>query len=309
MAGRGAVRPRLADPEPVRSAAHDAHRARGRARGDGERRRGAADRRFRRLCRPARPLRVPLRLHDEAAVPEGARGAEAGDLFRGRGRARAARDAGHPRGADRQAGADRPAGDHRGARQALRADDDAGRRFRGHRSAPRSALSRLCRGLSQGRGAQGRDARRRAHRGARLAVGDRRAGAASRRRRRADLRAGGALRIAAQAHPRHRRPRAGRQGLRRAVAGDRLERRLFPRRHARALRPQRRGDRRHGDRLRPSRAAIRRDAEDRADLAFRFRLGEHALGAEDARARSRCCANARPTSRRTARCRPTPRCR
>ena len=64
--------------------------------------------------------------------------------------------------------------------------------------------------LSQGRRTQGRDARRRAHRGAHLAHRDRRARAASRRRRRADLRPRRALRIAPQAHQRHRRPRAGR---------------------------------------------------------------------------------------------------
>ena len=48
-------------------------------------------------------LRVPLRLHDEAAVRQGARGAEARHLCRGRGRARAARDPGRARGAARQA--------------------------------------------------------------------------------------------------------------------------------------------------------------------------------------------------------------
>ena len=57
---------------------------------------------------------------------------------------------------------------------------------------------------------------------------------------------------------------------------------LFPRRHACALRPERRGDRRDGDRLRPSRAALRRYAEDRADLAFRLRLGRQPVGAQDA---------------------------
>ena len=69
-----AVRQDLAHSEPVRSAADAAHRAGGRARGDGERRRAPADRRFRRLCRSAQPLRLPLRLHHEAAVRQGARG-------------------------------------------------------------------------------------------------------------------------------------------------------------------------------------------------------------------------------------------
>ena len=68
-----AVRPRLADPQSVRSAPDAAHRPGGGARGDGERRRAPADRRFRRLRRPAVALRLPLRLHDEAAVRRGAR--------------------------------------------------------------------------------------------------------------------------------------------------------------------------------------------------------------------------------------------
>ena len=51
------------------------------------------------------------------------------------------------------------------------------------------------------------------------------------------------------------------------------------------------------------------DAEDRADLAFRFRLRRHALGAARCARRWRCCASARPTSRSTAKCRPIRRCR
>ena len=47
-------------------------------------------------------------------------GAEARHLFRGRGRARAARDAGRARGAARAADPDRPARGDRGAPQALR---------------------------------------------------------------------------------------------------------------------------------------------------------------------------------------------
>ena len=128
-----AVRQDLADPEPVRSAAHAAHRAGGRARGDGERRRSPADRRFRRLRRSAQPVRLPLRLHHEAAVRQGARGDEDRDLFRGRGRARAAGDAGGAGGAPRQADPDRPAGGDQRPHQALRPDDPSERRFRDHR--------------------------------------------------------------------------------------------------------------------------------------------------------------------------------
>jgi len=46
---------------------------------------------------------------------------------------------------------------------------------------------------------------------------------------------------------------------------------------------QRRGDRRNRDRRRSSRTAVRRHAEDRADLAFRFRLRKLPVGAENAR--------------------------
>ena len=155
-------------------------------------------------------FRVPFRLHHEAFVPEGARDPKAGDLQRGRRRARAARDPGRARGAAREADPDRPPRDHPGAGETLRAGDQRRRRLRGRRSAQRSPLSRLCRRLSQSGGAQGRDARRRAHRGARLARRDRRAGAASRRRRCADLRPRRTLFLAPSAYQGHRRPRAGR---------------------------------------------------------------------------------------------------
>ena len=85
-------------------------------------------------------------------------------LFRRRGRAGAAGDAGGAGGAARQADPDRPSGGDQGPHQALRPDDPSERRFRNHRSARRSALSRLCRDLPQGGGAKGRDAGRRAHR-------------------------------------------------------------------------------------------------------------------------------------------------
>ena len=215
----------LAHSEPVRSAADAAHRAGGRARGDGERRRAAADRRLRRLRRPAQPLRLPLRLHDEAAVRQGARGEEARHLFRGRGRARAARDPGRARGTHRPSRADRPPRGDEGPHQALRPDDQPRRRFRGRRSAQRSALPRLCRDLPQGRGPQGRDPRRRAHGRAHLAQRHRRAGAPSRRRRRADLRPRRTLHLAPRPHPRHRRPRARREGFFGALARHRLDRR------------------------------------------------------------------------------------
>ena len=131
--------------------------------------------------------------------------AKARHLFRGRGRAGVARDTGHSRRAARRSGPHRPPRGDPGASEALRAGDEAGRRFRGHRPPQRPALSRLCRGLSRGRGTQGRHSGRRAHRGPDFALGDRRAGVASRRRRCVDLRARGALRIAAEAHQGHRR--------------------------------------------------------------------------------------------------------
>ena len=101
----------------------------------------------------------------------------------------------------------------------------------------------------------------------------------------------------------------GREGFFGALARHRLDRVLFPRRHPCALRSERRRDRRHGDRLRPSRAPLRHRAEDRADLAFRFRLRRHALGAQDARGAAPPARIARPNSKSTAKCRPTARSR
>ena len=71
MAVRRRLRPGFADPLPVRSAADPAHRAGGRQGCDGDRRRDAADRQLRGLCRSARPLRLPLRLHHEADLRRG----------------------------------------------------------------------------------------------------------------------------------------------------------------------------------------------------------------------------------------------
>ena len=113
----------FADSKPIRPAADAAHRAGGRARCNGERRRPPADRRFRRLRRSAQSLRLPFRLHHEADVRQGAGGDEDGHLFRRRGRARAAGDAGGAGGAARQAHPDRPAGGDQRPHQALRPDD------------------------------------------------------------------------------------------------------------------------------------------------------------------------------------------
>ena len=124
-----AVRTRFADPEPVRSAPDAAHRPGGGARGDGERRRAPTDRGFRRLRRPAVALRLPLRPDDEAAVRDGARRAQARDLQRRRGRARAARDAGGARRRPRRADPDRPPGSDPRAHQALRPQDERRRGF------------------------------------------------------------------------------------------------------------------------------------------------------------------------------------
>ena len=71
----------LADSQPVRSAPDPAHRARGRQGRDGVRRRDAADRRFRRLRGAAQPLRVPLRLHHEAAVRPGEDRARSASIY------------------------------------------------------------------------------------------------------------------------------------------------------------------------------------------------------------------------------------
>ena len=92
-----ALRPRVPDPEAVRPAPHRDHRAGGGAGGDGFRRGGAADRRFRGLSRAADAVRLPLGPADEAGVPGGEEGAQADRVRRGRGRARAARGPGGSR--------------------------------------------------------------------------------------------------------------------------------------------------------------------------------------------------------------------
>ena len=114
-------------------------------------RRAPADRRFRRLRRSAQPLRLPLRLHHEAAVRQGARGEEdASSIPRARTSACCARRRWCWRsGIAEPVLIGRPEVIAR-AHQALRPDDPPGRRFRDHRSTQRrSPLSRLCRDLSR----------------------------------------------------------------------------------------------------------------------------------------------------------------
>ena len=115
-----ALRARLHHPDAVRLAPHPADRAGGGEGGGGERRRDAADRRHRRLPALARPLRLPDR-HGDAAAVRG-REVQAGSrrLCRGRGRPRPARDPGGARRRPRQADPDRPAGRHAGAHPARR---------------------------------------------------------------------------------------------------------------------------------------------------------------------------------------------
>ena len=105
----------FADPEPVRSAADPAHRACGCQSRDGLGRRDTADQEFRRIRCGAGALRIPLRPRDEASVCESEDAAGARDLCRGRGRARAARDAS---GARRKAGAADPGRTALGGRSA-----------------------------------------------------------------------------------------------------------------------------------------------------------------------------------------------
>ena len=62
------VRPGIPDPEAVRPAAHGDGAAGGGEGGDGQRRRDAADRRLRRLSRPAVAVHLPLQPDHEARV-------------------------------------------------------------------------------------------------------------------------------------------------------------------------------------------------------------------------------------------------
>ncbi|KDC22152.1 malic enzyme, NAD-binding domain protein [Bordetella bronchiseptica E014] len=98
----------LPDSQAVRPASDRAHRAGGRQGGHGGRRGHASHRRPGRLRRAAAAVRLPLRRLHEAAVLAGQadrarRRAGAHRVHRGRGRARAARRAGHRRRESRQA--------------------------------------------------------------------------------------------------------------------------------------------------------------------------------------------------------------
>ena len=125
------LRSRIPDSQAVRSAADHAHRARGGAGRDGERRGLAADRRSRRLPRPAAAVRLSLRhlheadLHDREECRRDGRQV-AHRVRRGRGRARAARRPGRHRRRSRATDPDRPARHHRTPAAAIRAAD-AGR--------------------------------------------------------------------------------------------------------------------------------------------------------------------------------------
>ena len=79
------LRPGLSDSAALRSAADRRDRAGRRQGGDGERRGDPADRRFRRLSRPAQPVRLPHRPGDEAAVRSRPARSQARGLCRGRG--------------------------------------------------------------------------------------------------------------------------------------------------------------------------------------------------------------------------------
>ncbi len=114
------VRPRIPDPEALRSAAHGDGAAGGCEGGDGQRRGHAADRRFRRLPRAPVAVHLPLQPDHEAGVRRREARAEARRLRRGRGGARAARGPGRRGRGTGEARADRPSRGHRGAHREVR---------------------------------------------------------------------------------------------------------------------------------------------------------------------------------------------
>ena len=138
------LRPRVPDPEAVRSAPDDADRAGG---GQGRRgvgRRGATDRRHGGLSGQAADLRLRLGHDDAADLQPGQDGAEeAHRLCRGRGRARAARGAGGGRREPGAADADRPAGGDRPAHRQVRPAPVGRARLRPRQHRERPPLPRL----------------------------------------------------------------------------------------------------------------------------------------------------------------------
>ena len=187
--GGAAVRGDLADPEPVRPAADPAHRAGGRAGGDGIGRRDAPARGPRKPM-PIRSIRFVFRsgfimkpLFAKAkAAPKRVIYAEGEDE-----RVLRAVQVDR-RGGDRAADPDRPAERRRDAAQALRPLDRRRARFRARQSRGRPALSRLRRELLRRRRPQGHHARCRPHARAHQPDRHRRARRAARRCRRPDLR-------------------------------------------------------------------------------------------------------------------------
>ena len=104
------------------------------------------------------------------------------------------------------------------------------------------------------------------------------------------------------------RPGARRARLLGPVAGDHRQGRVLPLRHAGQARSLRRGNRRDGDPGGRARQALRPGAEDRASVACRFRLLRHDVVAQDAQRPRHPARQRAPTSRPMARCRPIRRC-
>ena len=138
------LRPRVPDPEAVRSAPDDADRAGGRQGRRGVGRRGAADRRHGGLPRQAADLRLRLGHDDAADLQPGQDGAEeAHRVRRGRGRARPARGAGGGRREPGAADADRPARGDRAAHRQVRPAPFGRARLRPRQHRERPPLPRL----------------------------------------------------------------------------------------------------------------------------------------------------------------------
>ena len=148
--GKESLIPSPFDPPP-----DPAHRPRGGQGRHGLRRRRAPAARPEGLRGVARRLRLPLGLPDEAPLRRREGRAQARDLCRGRGRARAARRAGGDRGGHRPADPHRPPLRRRDPAEALRALPRDRPRRRPDQPRGRPALPRLRRHLSRDRRAPG----------------------------------------------------------------------------------------------------------------------------------------------------------
>ena len=281
--GDARVRPRLPDPARVRPAADHEPRAGRRACGDGKRRRDAADRRPRRVSQPAGPVRLPVGDDDGPAVRSGEGGAQARDLRRGRGRARASRCASRARRGDGETDPRRPRGRHCQPRRQARVAAQARGERRGRQRPRRPSLSRRVVRVLPAREAQGRLARAGDGADAQPADADRRDAGAAWGRGCDALR--NLRRLRGPPVARSQRRRHARRGLDTGgdAARDPARSAALHLRHACEHRSDGRAGRRDDAARGGGGPALRTTSQHRAAVAFELRQLVRTVGAEDAR--------------------------